>query len=545
MYDVASVMKKTSQKKTASMVCEIPIKVTPQQEAVLLSRLEAARQMYNACLGEAIRRVDLIRQCKAYNKARSLKPKDRQRAILFKQARTQWNFSDYAIQAYGTGIRRSWIGDHIDAHTGQKIATRAYLAAERVLFGRARRIRFKSFNQMDSVESKSNTAGIRWRNEGVEWSALKLAALIKDYDPVIAHGLSSRVKYVRLVRRKRNGKNLFYAQLVCEGMPFRKPKNLLGVGEVGIDIGPSTIAVVADNMASLQQFAAQLEHSARQIRKLQRRMDRSRRANNQDNYNSNKTVKKGSKKWNNSKTYLKVRNSKANLERNLAAHRKSLHGELVNSILLQGNVFKLEKLSYKAFQKRYGKSVGRRAPGMFVAHLKRKAENAGGRVVEFPTYNTKLSQTCQCGRVKKKKLSQRVHECSCGVVAQRDLYSAFLAKYIDPDTNVLQVNQVLSAWYSVESHLWAAWRAATVNQPATGRLLPSSFGCCPELERVATAVQTKIPESQNVVDANRESGKGYPAFKSRAVGTPLLKQWGDSVTLCLLVLSNCWHKNQC
>lgn len=251
-------------------------------------------------------------------------------------------------------------------------------------------------------------------------------------------------------------------------------------------------------------------------------MDRSRRANNLNNYNPNGTVKKGSKKWNNSKTYLKVRNSKLALERKLAAHRKSLHGELVNSILRQGNVFKLEKLSYKAFQKQYGKSVGRRAPGMFVTHLKRKAENAGGKVVEFPTYNTKLSQTCQCSRVKKKKLSQRVHECECGVLAQRDLYSAFLAKHIDPDTNVLQVNQVLSAWYSVESRLWAAWRAATIDQPATGRLLPSSFGRCPEVEWVAAVVQTEIPESQNVVDASRESGKGYPAHKSRAVGTPLL-----------------------
>jgi hypothetical protein len=194
---------------------------------------------------------------------------------------------------------------------------------------------------------------------------------------------------------------------------------------------------------------------------------------------------------------------------------------MVNSILKKGDIFKLEKLSYKAFQKLYGRSVGKRAPGMFVSHLKRKAENAGGKVVEFPTYSTKLSQTCQCGRVEKKSLKHRVHKCECGVHAQRDLYSAFLAKYIDPETNVLQVNQVLDAWCSVESHLWAAWRAATMNQPATGRFLPSSFGCCPEVERVIAVVQTEIPESQNVVDASRESGKGYPARKSRAVGTPL------------------------
>ncbi len=290
---------------------------------------------------------------------------------------------------------------------------------------------------------------------------------------------------------------------------------------MGLDLGPSTIAVVGDKSARLELFASELAFQDKQLRKLQRRLDRSRRANNSDNYNPNGTISKGKKQWNNSKTYSKIRNAKANLERKFSGHRKSLHGAMVNSVLCKGDTFKLEKLSYKAFQKLYGRSVGKRAPGMFVSHLKRKAESAGGKVVEFPTYSTKLSQTCQCGRVEKKSLQERVHKCECGVHAQRDLYSAFLAKHIDPETNVLQVNQVLDAWYGVESCLWAAWRAATVNQPATGGLLPSSFGCCPEVERVATAVQTKVPESQDVVGASREPGKGYSARKSRAVGTPL------------------------
>ncbi len=468
-----------------------------------------------------MRRLRLIKQSKDYNIARSLKQKDPQRPILFKRARECWGFSDYEVQAYATRIRHSWIGEHIDAHTAQKLATRAYTAAEKVMYGAAKSVRFKGKNQLDSLESKSNVAGIRWRKDGVEWSGFRLNAIIKSYDPVIVHGLSCRIKYVRLVRRQYNGRNLFYAQLVCQGKAFQKPKNKMGKGDIGMDIGPSTIAIVGDESARLEQFANELEFQDKQIRSFQRRSDRSRRANNPDNYNPNGTISKGKKKWNNSNTYFKTRDAKANLERKLAGHRKSLHGEMVNSILKKGDIFKLEKLSYKAFQKLYGRSVGKRAPGMFVSHLKRKAENAGGKVVEFPTYSTKLSQTCQCGRVEKKSLKHRVHKCECGVHAQRDLYSAFLAKYIDPETNVLQVNQVLDAWCSVESHLWAAWRAATMNQPATGRFLPSSFGCCPEVERVIAVVQTEIPESQNVVDASRESGKGYPARKSRAVGTPL------------------------
>lgn len=509
----SSKMPKSSgrRERTDCFVCELPLAVFQQQEVVLLTRLEAGRQLYNACLGEAMRRLHLVKQSKDYNIARSLKIKNPQRKVLFKRARERWGFSDYEVQAYATRIRHSWIGEHIDAHTAQKLATRAYLAAEKVMYGSAKHVRFKGKNQMDSLEGKSNAAGIRWRNDAVEWSAIKLPAVIKDYDPVVIHGLSSRVKYVRLVRRKRSGKNLFYAQLVCEGKAFQKPKNKLGRGDVGIDIGPSTIAVVGNELAQLEQFASELKFQDKQIRKMQRRLDRSRRANNPGNYNTTSTIKKGFKKWNNSKTYLKTRDAKANLERKLAGHRKSLHGRMVNLILAQGNVFKLEKLSYKAFQKLFGKSVGKRAPGMFVAHLKRKAENAGGKVVEFPTYSTKLSQTCQCGRVEKKKLSQRVHDCVCGVQAQRDLYSAFLAQHIEPDTNVLQVNQLLSSWESAELRLWAAWRAATINQPAIRGLLPSSFGRCPEIEQVATEVEDQVSKSQDDVAAMREPGKGYPA----------------------------------
>ncbi len=495
-----NIVPKASTKTTPSFVTELPLVVSPANEGVLLSRLEAARQLYNACLGEAMRRVKLIRQSRDFTLARSLKPSNPERKVLFKRVRERYDFSEYALHSYSTQRRKSWLGNHLDSNTVQKLATRAYKAVEKVLFGKSKKVRFKGKNQMDSVEGKSNKSGIRWKGEAVEWSGLELRGLITDNDPVILHGLNSKVKYVRLVRRKISRKNRFYAQLVCEGKPFVKPKNKLAKGEVGLDIGPSTIAIVGDTVAQLKEFALELEFDTARIRLLQRRMDRSRRATNPDNYNPNGTLKKGKKRWNSSKSYLKVRTSKANLERKLAAHRKSLHGELVNDILRTGDVIKLEKLSYKAFQKLFGSSVGKRAPGMFVFHLKSKAERADCKVVEIPTYSTKLSQTCQCGRVQKKKLSERVHQCECGIQMQRDIYSALLAKHIEPDTFVLQVSQLLDDWQSAELRLQAAWRTATeCNQLATGRIRPSSFGRCPEVERVAAEVFKKTSKSQDAV----------------------------------------------
>jgi len=84
----------------------------------------------------------------------------------------------------------------------------------------------------------------------------------------------------------------------------------------------------------------------------------------------------------------------------------------------------------------FGKSIARKAPSMFLNMLKRKVKSRGGEFREFPTYSTKLSQTCYCGMIKKKPLKERWHTCGCGVVAQRDLYSAFLARYVTKSNRV-------------------------------------------------------------------------------------------------------------
>lgn len=496
---------------TPSFITELPLKTDPRQEEVLLKRLNAGRQLYNAVLGEAMRRVQLVRQSKIYRGAKKLRKDDPSRKKLFKEARDAYQYSEYALHSYATKISHSWLGDHLDANTVQKLATRAYQASEKVLLGRAKKVRFKGKNQLDSLEGKTNKSGIRWKDGKVVWLGLELEPIIQGYDPVIQHGLASPVKYVRLVRRKRKLKNLFYVQLINEGIPFQKPAHKIGSGIIGIDIGPSTIAIVGDNDASLQQFVTDLKFSEKKIRSLQRKMDRSRRANNPANYNPNGTNKKGSITWRNSNKYLKTTASKANLERKLAAHRKSLHGGLAHEILSLGNVIKLEKLSYKAFQKLFGKSVGKCATGAFVAHLKRLAESADVQVVEFPTHCTKLSQTCQCGRVEKKRLSVRVHQCECGVHAQRDLYSAFLSRFVDPETNLLQADEAKLAWSGAEQLLLAAWRQATTNQPASGGRAPSSFGIFSESERVAGKMRLASIESQDVV-ANSESLEKVEVF---------------------------------
>ena len=137
-----------------------------------------------------------------------------------------------------------------------------------------------------------------------------------------------------------------------------------------------------------------------------------------------------------------------------------------------GDRINLEKLSYQAFQKGYGRSTQLRAPGKFVAMLRRKAESAGGAAREFPTHTTRLSQVCLCGAVEKKVLSQRWHRCACGVVMQRDLFSAFLALCVEDEK--LNAEKAGRLWQGLESVLWAALsEIESVNGAAD---LPASVG---------------------------------------------------------------------
>ena len=190
------------------------------------------------------------------------------------------------------------------------------------------------------------------------------------------------------------GEARWSVQLVLEGVPLQKEKNIISEGVSALDIGPASVAGYGAEDAFLSQFCDEVIHPWRAIKRDQRGLDRSRRATNPDNYNPDGSVKKGTRKWHRSNRYQKLQARITETQRKLAATRKKQHGQLCNKVLALGTIVKLEKLSYKSLQKNFGRSVAVRAPGRFVGQLTRKAANAGGRVEEIDTRKTKLSQTC-------------------------------------------------------------------------------------------------------------------------------------------------------
>ncbi len=430
----------------SNFIIELPLKISKKLVKILTKRFEAARFIYNAILGESLKRLKLARESKLWQKASKTKDKN-----LYKQALDKYKFSEYSLHVYVKQIQKEF-SDHIDSSTAQKIATRAFLSVKNHLYKKRGKPRFKGKNQFNSIEGKSNITGIRFKDGKIIWKDLVLD-IIYDKDDLFGveeHALNSETKFVRLIRRFINKKERFYAQLVQVGKP--KVKHSIGKNIIGLDIGPSTITYVSKDIAKLTLFGKDLDIKEEEKKKLQRK--KSRKKINSNNYKNLK---------------LKI----AEINRKEAQTRKKLHGNLCNEILKIGNFIKTEKLSYKAFQKMFGKSVNKRAPGKFIEMLSCKAENAGGKVFEFSPNLLKLSQRChKCNETKKKSLSERFHNC-CGIHAQRDLYSAFLAQFVDEQENFDNF-QANIAWTSAESLLEQA--LSECHETMSGDERVASFG---------------------------------------------------------------------
>lgn len=107
--------------------------------------------------------------------------------------------------------------------------------------------------------------------------------------------------------------------------------------------------------------------------------------------------------------------------------------------------------------------LGYKAPGYFQSELVRKAESAGWQVLLFSTQKTALSQTCLCGRKEKKSLSQRVHNCpDCGLSMQRDIFSAFLSRYVAPTSETLSIELAKDRWLGMEPSLREGWQCGSI-----------------------------------------------------------------------------------
>jgi len=439
--------------KTSSYVLTLRMKYTISDKSALDKYFELSRRLYNAILGEALKRFNLMRESKLYQKARKELDKNIKNE-LFREVEIKHGFKEYDISKFATKLM---INEYhtLNHPIKSKLVKRAFDAVNKMRFGNAKKINFIKFGEMRSIESTSDLQSIRYRNGNIVYNKLKMPLIIENNDLYAQKAIQDRVKYCRLLKKDIKGKEHYYVQLILEGTPPKKTNKETGEvnlyttkGDVGIDIGTKTIAYCSNTEVKLLELAPEVENIEKQKIILQRKLDRSRRSTNPNKFNENNTYKKGNKdKWIKSNRYIKIQKELKCLQQKQADLRKQSHNKLANHILKLGNNFYVEKMNYSGLQrrskkttknkdgkfnkkKRFGKSLANKAPAMLIEIINRKLKYFGEEIKKINTYTVKASQYNHIEDIYvKKNLNERWNIFNINgeeVKIQRDLYSSFL-----------------------------------------------------------------------------------------------------------------------
>ena len=477
----------------------VKVHLPKQIEKHLEKSFNIANSAYNEALGLGLRRIKAMRANPRYQELldarRSLvesierlkKPKGLawQLKLCDKalyNLRLNYGLSEFILSKHLTNRRNEPNSPykHLSAAELQVIAKEVYQTLEKVIFYKVKpdKVKFRSkFNSTASFRNRVNNEGTRIKPSGkvgvaytlfIHKASTFVAISTKAFNEYQQTSLlrAEKIKYVQIVRKTIRGKRMYYLQIVCQGYPLVKTTK--GDDVVGIDPGVSTVAYASKNSVELVDLIPEnITHRENLIKSLDRRIERSRRVNNPVCYHSNGKIKRGVrfKRPTNRAKRLIRRRQKA--YRSLTEERHKLQGELVNRIVSQASIIRMEDLNVKGLQKRskdirinpktnrpyskkrFGKAILKAAPSYFREALKTRANTLG---VEFEIINPQKVKPSQYNHLtqsfEKKTLSTRIFDLSdkwTGI--QRDLYSAFLIGHIENGQYDQNINREFPNFY--------------------------------------------------------------------------------------------------
>lgn len=455
----------------SNFIVEFPLKTEKYQEDVLNKRFKVGRYIYNSLVNVTQKRYkEMIKTKKYRNLISVLTENKKSNKEIWKQIndiRKQYGMSEYSFHEDVKQMQNHF-KDNIDSFTAQKIATQLWKSYDKLFYGNGNKIYYKRHGELNALEGKSNRTGIRFKDNTILWNGLKIPVVI-DYDNDYEYqAMQSKICYNRIIRKYIRNKYKYYVQIVFKGNPPIKLiaetgeiKHYMGTGDVGLDIGTRTIAISSQSDVKILELADRIQNIEDQKKKLLRKIDRSRRATNPENYNEDGTIKKhGNKKvlWNQSNYCIKYQNELKELYRKQADIRKYQHECLANYIISLGNKVYVEKMNFAGLQKRakktekndkgrfkrkkrFGKSLANKAPSMLLTIIDRKLRYYGEKLIEINTSEARASQFNHFdGTYKKKSLSQRWNDFD-GLKIQRDMYSAFLIMNINDNLKSFNIDK--------------------------------------------------------------------------------------------------------
>lgn len=350
-----------------------------------------------------------------------LQPTQEQAEQLSKEfgcARFVWNQGlirrEYAYQQWGVSLSSAYdISSQItglkklESHEWLKEATASVLQQKLIDQDKAFDNFFKGRASFPKLKKKSHAQSIRHQldqrivlNNYRAGELLKLPKLgeLKVKWSQVPAGIPKMVT----VSKSASGK--YFVSFMCEVEQALKPVT----GKViGIDVGIKDVIVSSDGLHSgAPKFTYKYQ---RQLKKAGRKLSKK---------------KKGSNGW------QKQRIVVAKIHEKIANSRKDFLHKLTTNLVSENDVICVEDLNVSGMLKNRKLSKAVADVGIFELNrqIEYKAEWYGKQVVKISRWFPSTKTCSSCGNIRIMKLSQRVYECECGLIIDRDLNAAINIK---------------------------------------------------------------------------------------------------------------------
>lgn len=462
-----------SNEESVCCVLTLPLLTEPWQDRIIETRFDIVEKFKNTLIGFELRKLKQLERTRAWKRLmKSIREcsDEKQKKVLFKERNTMLKNAGFTEFGFSNDVTKLGVHKHFADHIHSSLVRRGgqdvWRSFEKYLFGNGKAVHFHKHGTLDSVANRYERDGLMIDGDVLTWnggqSKNSITLKIRISRPKNAYEremMQKEVRNMRVVRKWIKTRYRYYLQITYQGEPASKYRPV-GKGRVGIDIGTQTIAWSSPTEVRLAELAAGVKRNHAEKAALQRKMDRSRRATNPDNFNPDGTIRHGIKlRWVKSKHYLRMEGRVRELERKNADIRKQEHCRMANHILSLGREIYVEEMNFKGLQgraketkkdkngrfarkKRFGKSIANRAPAMFITILEQKSRSAGGELYKVNTRTFKASQFDHTsGEYQKKTLGQRWNHLKNGDKIQRDLYSAFLLMNSAPSLDETDIDR--------------------------------------------------------------------------------------------------------
>ena len=298
---------------------------------------------------------------------------------------------------------------------------------------------------------------------------------------------------------------------------------------LGLDMGPTEQAWVTETDSGVIKLGTDALFKAKATaaaeRRLQRAMDRSRRASNSDCYDERGRVIRGKRPRNLSKRGQRLASEHKELRRKGAAQRKRETIIAAQEAALLASHVRVEDQNFSSWQASgYGKRMAVTLPGLFLARLDAELKLTNGLAKRLPLRSA-FSQYCICGSKVKKPRGQDWHQCEqavCpiqGLRLNRHLFSAWLMR-VTASTQHGSIAALHEG--TLKTLLMDSMGGETVLQESVIALCAIRRGRVKHPEGDLTKARKRDREIEGVTDRTAQEAKPTQALPDRSTLTCVL-----------------------